>query len=204
MSTKVLKRIAMFLWFAVGGLALALALLTVPHFFPLWVSPERSAVYVTRPFELVDENDRAVTERDFRTKPTAWFFGFTHCPDMCPTTLADLTAVLDRLGPDANKINVVFVTVDPERDTPEVLKEYLSSFDPRIIGLTGSREAIDAMAKAYFVHQAKVPQHDGNYTMEHTSKVLMTAADGRFVGTVDHQEPIESQVQKLRTLIREK
>jgi protein SCO1/2 len=157
MRTEVLKRLAMIVWIAAGAVALAFAVLIGPNFFLPGVSSDRSTVYVTRPFELVDANGRTVTERDFRTKPTAWFLGFTHCPDMCPTTLADLTAVLDRLWPDADKINVVFVTVDPERDTPEVLKEYLSSFDPRIIGLTGSREAIDAMAKAYFVHQAKVP-----------------------------------------------
>jgi protein SCO1/2 len=83
-----------------------------------------------------------------------------------------------------------------------VLKEYLSSFDPRIIGLTGSREAIDAMTKGHFVHQAKVPSGDGGYMMEHSPQVLITAMDGRFVGTIDHQDPMETQIQKIRKLLR--
>ena len=126
-------------------IALAFAVLIGPDFFPISVKSDR--VYLTKPFKLLDQNRRVVTDQDFRTKPTAWFFGFTHCPDVCPTTLSDLTVVLKRLGPEGDKLNVVFGTVDPERDTPEVLKEYLASFDPRIIGLTGSREAIDAMTK---------------------------------------------------------
>jgi protein SCO1 len=197
-----LRSIGAILWFVGGAVALVVATVFGPDLLPLRVPSQSPAVYLTRSFQLVDQNGRTVTGQDFRNKPTAWFFGFTHCPDVCPTALSDLTAVLQRLGPDADKLNVVFVTVDPERDTPEVLKAYLSSFDPRIVGLTGSRDAIDAMAKGSFVHQAKVAQTDGGYTMEHTAKVLMTAADGRFVGTLDHQEPIEGQVQKLRNLIR--
>jgi protein SCO1/2 len=203
MRPGILKQIRVVLWFAMGLLALVYATLFGPDFFPLSVPAPTSAVYLTKPFELVDENGRKVTEEDFRGKPTAWFFGFTHCADVCPTTLSDLTMTIERLGPDAEKLNLVFLTVDPERDTPEVLKAYLSSFDPRIIGLTGSRAAIEAVAKSYFIHQAKVPLRDGGYTTEHTSKVLLTAADGRFVGTMDHQEPIESQVRKLRHLGRE-
>jgi protein SCO1/2 len=126
---------------------------------------------VNQPFRLVDQNGRAVTEKEFRGKPTAWFFGFRNCPDVCPTTVADLSQVLDRHSPDADKLNVVFVTVDPERDTPEVLRQYLASFHPRIVGLIGSPEEIAAMAKGHFVHQAKVPMKDGRYTMEHTLKV---------------------------------
>jgi len=201
MSEKALKWITI-LWFAIGGTALVVAVLIGPDFFPLGDSKQHQ-VYLDQPFKLVDQNGRAVTERDFQSKPTAWFFGFTNCPDVCPTTLADLSQVLDRLGPDADKLNVVFVTVDPERDTPEVLREYVASFDPRIVGLTGSPEEIAATAKEHFVHQAKVPLKDGSYTMEHTSKVLLTAADGRFVGTIDHHDPVESQVEKLRALTHE-
>ena len=168
------------------------------------VQPKHTPVYLSHPFKLLNQNGREVTERDFRSKPTAWFFGFTNCPDVCPTTLSDFSQALDRLGPDAESLNIAFVTVDPERDTPEVLREYLASFDPRIVGLTGSRADIKAMAKGFFVHQAKVPLKDGGYTMEHYSKVLLTSADGRFVGTIDHHEPIEAQVQKLRALTRER
>jgi protein SCO1/2 len=202
MNVEVLKRMAMIVWFAAGMIALTFAVLIGPNFFPLSVKSDR--VYLTKPFKLLDQNGRVVTEQDFRKKPTAWFFGFTHCPDVCPTTLSDLTVVLKRLGPEGDKLNVVFVTVDPERDTPEVLKEYLSSFDPRIIGLTGSREAIDAMTKGHSVHQATVPSANGGYMMEHSPQVLMTTTDARFVGTIDHQDPMETQVQKIRKLLREK
>ena len=190
--------------FAVGGVALAVAVLIGPDFFPISVQHKPSEVYLNQPFRLVDQDGRAVTEKDFKGKPTAWFFGFTHCPDVCPTTLSALSQALDRLGPEADRLKIVFVTVDPERDSPDVLREYLSSFDPRIIGLTGSPEEVAATVKGHFAHQAKVPMRDGGYTMEHTSKVLLRAADGRFVGTLDHQEPVESQLQKLRALARER
>jgi protein SCO1 len=203
MSPKTQKRLTI-LWLAIGGVALVLAVLIGPEFFPISVKPRHTEVYLNRPFRLVDQNGREVTEQDFRNKPTAWSFGFTNCPDVCPTTLSNLSQALDRLGPDADKLNVVFFTVDPERDTNKVLKEYLSSFDPRIVGLTGSPGEIAATAKGYFVHQARVPLNDGGYTMEHTAKVLLTAADGRFAGSIDHHEPVESQVQKLRALTRKR
>jgi len=192
------------LHFASGLAALGAATDFRPASFRLSAPQRSTEVYLSQPFHLVSQNGKSVTEQDFRTRPTAWFFGFTHCPDICPTTLADLTAVLKRLGSDGDRLNVVFVTVDPERDTPEVLTDYLSSFDPRIVGLTGERGEIEAMAKGYFVHQAKVRLPNGDYTMEHTSKVLLTGRDGKFEGTIDAQDPIEEQSEKLRRLVRQR
>jgi protein SCO1/2 len=202
MSPHALKRIAI-LGFLGGVAALLLVVLLGPQLLPIGLQPKHTTVYLSHEFRLLDQNGREFTEKGIRSKPTAWFFGFTNCPDVCPTTLSDLARALDQLGPDADRLNVVFVTVDPERDTPEVLREYLASFDPRIIGLTGSLGDIQAMAKGFFVHQAQVPLTDGGYTMEHYSKVLLTSAGGRFVGTIDHQEPIKAQVQKLQALTRE-
>jgi protein SCO1/2 len=162
-----------------------------------------SGAYLTAPFSLTDHAGRAVTEKDFRSRPTAWFFGFTHCPDVCPTTLHQMSEHLKALGSDADKLNVVFVTVDPERDTAPVLNEYLSAFDPRIIALTGTSEQIKAMVKGFFVHAAKVPQKDSGYTMEHSSMVLLTARDGLFKGSLDLHEPVETQLEKLRRFVRE-
>jgi protein SCO1/2 len=133
------------------------------------------------PFRLLDQNRRPVTDADFRGKPFLVFFGFTHCPDICPTALFEMSEVLRRLGPDAEKTAVLFVSVDPERDTPEKLKEYLSSFHPRIVGLTGSPQEIADVEKAYRVYAKKVPLDGGGYTMDHTAIVYLMGKDGRFV-----------------------
>ena len=132
------------------------------------------------PFQLVDQDGRPVSDLDLKGHPFLVFFGFTHCPDVCPTTLFEVSEVLRALGPDADKVNALFVTVDPERDTPDKLKDYLASFDPHLRALTGQSPAIDAIAKAYRVYVKKVPQENG-YTMDHTAIVYLMDKDGRFV-----------------------
>jgi protein SCO1/2 len=132
------------------------------------------------PFQLVDQEGRSVSAQELKGRPFLVFFGFTHCPDVCPTTLFEVSEVLRELGPDADKVNALFVTVDPERDTPEKLKDYLSSFDRHLTGLTGSPEAIAAITKSYRVYVKKVPQGEG-YTMDHTAIVYLMDKEGRFV-----------------------
>jgi protein SCO1/2 len=133
------------------------------------------------PFALVDQNSKPITDKDMSGHPFLVFFGFTHCPDVCPTTLFDVSEILRALGPDAKDVHALFITVDPERDTPAVLKDYLSSFDPRVIGVTGDSEAITAVVKAYRVYAKKVPLDGGGYTMDHTAIVYLMGKDGRFV-----------------------
>lgn len=197
------ERARLILWACVGVVALTAlgAFVVLPRLRPDPPTALGPSVVLSAPFKLVSHHGRAVTEADFRGKPTAWFFGFTHCPDVCPTTLMHMTEHLKSLGSEAGKLNAVFVTVDPERDTQEVLKEYMSSFDTRIFGLTGSPEEIQKFAKGYHVFFAKVPQGEG-YTMNHTSLVLLTDPEGRFKGTLDLHEPMEAQLQKLRRLAR--
>jgi protein SCO1/2 len=132
------------------------------------------------PFQLVDQDGRTVSDRDLKGRPFLVFFGFINCPDVCPTTLFEMSEVLRALGPDADKVNALFVTVDPERDTPGLIKDYLSSFDPHLRGLTGDPAAVVAMAKAYRVYVKKVPQENG-YTVDHTAIVYLMDKDGRFV-----------------------
>src|SRR5215216_1539035 len=132
------------------------------------------------PFELIDQDGRTVSDRDLKGHPFLVFFGFTNCPDVCPTTLFEVSEVLRALGPDADKVNALFVTVDPERDRPEQIKDYLSSFDPHLRGATGDPAAIAAMTKAYRVYVKKVPQENG-YTMDHTAIVYLMGKDGRFI-----------------------
>jgi protein SCO1 len=198
-----LRRAQLILWICVAAVAFpaVMTFVVAPRFHPACTTTLAPNVVLSAPFRLVNQEGREVTEADFRGKPTAWFFGFTNCPDVCPTTLMQMTEHLKRLGPDADKLNVVFVTVDPERDTPLVLEEYLSSFDPHIVGLTGSPEEIEKFAKGYGVFFAKVPQGE-SYTMNHTFLVLLTGPDGKFKGTIDLHESVEAQLQKLTRLVR--
>ena len=133
------------------------------------------------PFKLVDQNSKPITDQDLKGRPFLVFFGFTHCPDICPTTLFEVSEIFRALGPDAKNLRALFITVDPERDTPAVLKDYLSSFDPQVIGVTGDNAAIASVEKAYRVYAKKVPLDDGGYTMDHTALVYLMDKDGRFV-----------------------
>jgi len=154
------------------------------------------------PFSLVNHRGERITHETFKGKPTAYFFGFTHCPEVCPTTLFELSQHLKELGPDADRLNVVFVTIDPKRDTPELLKTYLQSFDPRIVALTGTPEEVGAAAKAYHVSYRKVPMEGGNYTMDHTASVILTDANGGFLSLIDYHEDAAAALSKLRRAIR--
>jgi protein SCO1/2 len=154
------------------------------------------------PFSLVNHRGERVTQETFKGKPTAYFFGFTHCPEVCPTTLFQMTQHLKDLGPDADRLNVVFVTVDPERDTPELLKTYRERFDPRIAALTGTPEEMAAAAKAFRISYRKVPTEGGDYTMEHPASVIVTDAGGGFVSLIDYHEDDSTALLKLRRAIR--
>lgn len=153
------------------------------------------------PFALVDAQGRAVTDADFRGRLMLVFFGFTYCPDVCPTALTSIAQALDRLGPDADKVVPVFITVDPERDTPEQLKEYVRHFHPRLIGLTGTPGQIAAAAKAYRVYYAKArPQGmpPDDYTMDHTSITYLMGRDGKFLAHFSHGAEPEAIAQRVR------
>ncbi|MFC0218170.1 protein SCO1/2 [Pseudochelatococcus lubricantis] len=150
-------------------------------------------------FTMTDHNGRQVTEKDFLGAPTLVFFGFTHCPDICPTTLFEVSEVLRAAGDRANGAHVLFVTVDPERDTSVVLKDYLASFDDRILGLSGDRAQTDAIIKAFKVYAKKVPTGDApeDYTMDHTAIVYQMDKQGRFVGAFNLQRPPEDAAKEL-------
>jgi len=132
------------------------------------------------PFQLTAQNGQQVSERDLLGRPFLVFFGYTHCPDVCHTTLFEMSEILRALGPDA-KVGALFVTVDPERDTPDVLKDYLANFDPRIIGLTGPRPQLDPMLREYRIFTKRAPGKDDDYAVDHTTVVYLMGKDGRFV-----------------------
>ena len=162
------------------------------------VSPIAQTAAIGGPFELIDQDGRPVSDRDFKGRPFLVFFGFTNCPDVCPTTLFEISEVLRALGPDADKVNALFVTVDPERDRPEQIKDYLSSFDPNLKGLTGSPEAVAEIVSGYRVYAKKVPLKDGDYTMDHTAIVYLMDKNGQFVAPFSLKRRPEEAAADLR------
>ncbi|HEX5210898.1 MAG TPA: SCO family protein [Pseudolabrys sp.] len=150
------------------------------------------------PFKLVDQDGKPITDADFKGRPLLVFFGYTHCPDVCPTTLFEMSEVLHALGKDADRVNALFVTVDPDRDTAPVMKDYLSSFDPHLRGATGDQKAIDAVEKDYRVYAKKVPTKDGDYSMDHTALVYLMDKEGRFVAPFKLDRKPEQAAADLR------
>lgn len=162
---------------------------------------QAATVTIGGPFRLKTQKGALLSNEDLKGSPFAVFFGFTHCPEICPTTLYEMSEALKQMGPEAEKLRVLFITVDPERDTSEFLATYLQSFDPRIIGLTGSVEDIAKVGKAYRAYWEKVPTGDGDYTMNHTASIFLMDADGKFVGTISYGEAQEPRLAKLRRLV---
>lgn len=196
------RRLLLHVVMAVCAIAVAVAAVLV--FLPRDAAGGRtvvSGVAPGGPFRLVNQNGAVVTDADLKGKPFAVFFGFTHCPEICPTTLWEMSQALKDLGPDADRLSVAFVSVDPERDRPEMLKQYLQSFDPRIMGLTGTPEEVAAAAKAYRVYWRRVPTSDGDYTMDHSAMVYLMDRDGQFTDTIAYGSPAPDRLAALRRLI---
>ncbi|WP_159592023.1 SCO family protein [Chelativorans xinjiangense] len=179
-------------------MVLAVGLLTFQ-----WYRDRNAAVAFGAPFELVDQNGEPITEAAFEGNPTAIFFGFTHCPDVCPTTLFEMDGWLEQLGEDGEELGAYFVTVDPERDTPEIMKNYLENFSSRITGITGEPGKVMEMVKSFRIYAKKVELEDGDYTMDHTASVMLLGRDGDFFGTISYQENPETAIAKLRRLVKE-
>ena len=191
------------LWGVVGVVGFTLAILMLGAALDRAKAPAFSAAPVTSiggPFAMTDQDGRSVTEADFAGRPSAMFFGFTSCPDVCPTMLMQMSNWLDQLGPLADRLQPIFVSVDPERDTPEVIKTYLSAFDPRITGLTGTPGQVAEFAQNYGVFYEKVPVGDDDYTMNHTAGTLLFDGSGAFRGTADYHDDSEAALAKLRRL----
>ncbi|MDK1387003.1 SCO family protein [Sinorhizobium sp. 8-89] len=158
------------------------------------------------PFTLVAQDGKPITEKAFTGKPTALFFGFTHCPEVCPTTLFEMNGWLEKVDPDGSKLQAYFITVDPERDTPEILGQYVSNVSKRVTGISGPPEKVLEMVKGYRVYYKKVPvdekNPDGDYTMDHTASVFLLDANGHFSGTIAYGENPATAVQKLENLTK--
>lgn len=150
------------------------------------------------PFQLTDQSGQIVTEKSLVGRPTIIFFGFTHCPDVCPTALFEMSEVLRAMGPDAGKVNAYFVSVDPERDTTAAMKDYISSFDPHLKALTGSSDEVARVISAYRVYAKKIPLKDGDYTMDHTALIYLMDRKGNFVRPFNLKQKPEAAAADLK------
>ena len=155
---------------------------------------------IGRSWALTTQHGEPVSDVTLAGKPYLAFFGFTNCPDICPTTLFELTDLMRELGTDADAFNVVFITVDPDRDTPELLVEYMTSFDSRIIAARGDRQQTDNVVKAFAAYAKRVPTEGGGYTMDHTAGVYLFKTDGSLKSMLDMHEPRDTRLLKLRHL----
>ena len=192
---------------------ITLALVMAALFFWLWFAVSKQNDLVAGepwgvPFQLVAaQTGQPVTEKDFRNgKPTALFFGFTNCPEICPTTVYELTGWMKQVDPDKSKMQAYLITVDPRRDTPETLGTYLSNATDRITGISGDPEKVEAMARGFKIFFEKVPSDATNpdgpdYTMNHSASVFLLDGKGRFIGTIDYGENPDTAVQKLKNLL---
>ena len=154
--------------------------------------------------ELIDQNGIARNEDDFADRPIALFFGFTYCPDVCPTTLTTLAAARDNLnstGMNTKALQIIFITVDPERDTPEQLKQYLSLFDANVTGLTGSPDKVRSVLQQFGVYAQKNGQGDADYLYDHSAAIFLYRGDGSFKGTIVHNEPFAFVTEKIKSIL---
>ncbi|RCS24924.1 SCO family protein [Phyllobacterium salinisoli] len=194
MNTRVIRY---GLWAAIAVLGLLLAV-------TYGLGKFQSGAQVTElgvPFTLVDQDGNPITEKAIEGHPSVLFFGFTHCPDVCPTTLYELAGWLGQLGDEGKDLRAFFVTVDPERDTPEVMKAYTGNFTDRITGITGDPAEMAKLIGGWKVYAKKVPLDDGGYTMDHTASVFLLDRDGRLKGTIAYGEDPATALQKLKRLI---
>ncbi|MEL7048700.1 MAG: SCO family protein [Pseudomonadota bacterium] len=205
MTTDLLRKIRIAAWVLVGIVAVAAGGLLMGSLQQAVQSGRNvpAALQIGGPFELTSHRGTTFSSEQLKGKPYAMFFGFTHCPDICPSTLLEVSQKLDALGADADKLEVLFITVDPERDTVEQLATYMGSFHDRITALTGTPEQVASVTKAYRAYYKKVPSADDptEYTMDHSATIYLIDGNGRLASTLDWKEADEVQLKKLKKLV---
>jgi protein SCO1/2 len=194
------RRPATFIY-AVAGLLIAVLLLGAGGF--LWLTGSTGGPSIGGPFTLENSSGKTVTDRDFRGKYMLVYFGYTYCPDVCPTTLNAVAGALDKLGAKANDLRPIFITVDPQRDTPDVMKQYTGAFSPKLIGLTGTPDEIANVAKEYRVYYAKHVTGPGpnDYSMDHSSILYLMGPDGQFIAPIRADESGDEMAATIGKLV---
>ena len=181
--------------FVAGVLVVAMVAVAAAYFSRTWRADAPAASLIGGAFKLTATDGRVIADVDMKGEPFLVFFGYTHCPDVCPATLSEISDVLAKMP--GKPIKALFITVDPERDTPAIMKDYVSNFDPRIIGLTGDRPAIEKVERAFRVYARKAPQDNGDYTMDHSAIVYLMDAKGRFVEAFNLDRKPEESAKEL-------
>ena len=185
--------------FVISGILVLMAVVMGVIAFQ-WYQMQYASKAYGAPFTLVDQKGQPITEAAFRGQPSAVFFGFTHCPEVCPTTLFEMDGWLKQLGDEGKNIRAYFVSVDPERDTPEIMDRYVGNVSDRIIGITGEPAKVHDMAKSFGIFWRKVDLEGGDYTMDHTASVLLLDGTGDFFGTIAYEENSDTAIAKLKRL----
>lgn len=193
-----MRNLRYLLWGMVAALAVSLTYLYTSGGLS---RPQSDVMYLGGEFNLVRHDGKPISDKDLLGKPYAIFFGFTNCPEVCPTSLFEISTWLEAMGKDGDRIAVYFMTVDPERDTTELLKEYLSSFDPRIVGITGDKVEIAKTLRAFKVFFQRVELDDGDYTMDHTASIYLMNAAGKFVRTIAYGEDGDTAIAKMKKML---
>ena len=175
---------------------LAIGLLALGFMLVQLLPRHSSAADIGGPFALHTPDGRTLTQADFAGAPFLVFFGYTHCPDVCPTTLNDVSQILGKF-PKSQKIGAAFITVDPERDTPALMQDFMGSFDPRLVALTGTAAELAPVYKEYRVYHKKVEGKNGDYTMDHTALVYLMDKGGQFVGSFNTAQTPEAGAKEL-------
>jgi protein SCO1/2 len=190
--------------FVIGMLGMLLAVLIVGAGVTMWLGGATpGGLSIGGPFSLTDGDGKRVTDRDLRGKFVLVYFGYTFCPDVCPTTLNQVAEAMDRLGSRADRVQPVFITIDPGRDTPPVMRQYVASFGPRIMGLTGTEAEIATVAKEFRVYYAPHRTGDGpnDYTMDHSSVLYLLSPDGTFISPLRADAGAEQLTADLAKLL---
>ena len=187
---------------AITGLAASAAFVgaLVALMASLYLSEPRTGPF-DRQFSLVDDRGNAVDQSIFRGHPALVYFGYTHCPEACPTTLYEVADWLGTLGDQGRALKAYFFSIDPERDTQEVMHDYVTAFSSRIMGITGTPEEMRKVSDGWFIHAAKLPSEDGNYHMSHTVSLLMIGADGRLKGLIPYGTDRDEALAKIRDVL---
>ena len=184
------------------ALSITLVLLAGVMTWVLRSAPERIPVAFGTAFNLTDDTGKPITEQAFQGHPSLIFFGFTRCPEVCPTTLYEMAGWFDTVGEEGKPLKAFFFSVDPERDTPELMHNYAAAFTDRIVGITGDPAEVQKVMKSWRIFARKVPTEGGDYTMDHTASVLMLDSRGNFKGTISYGEAADSAIAKIRELLK--
>ena len=185
----------------ITGCFIIFLFIMLPIFLSLQNQKDEYVASVTgSSFSLKDVNNNIITEKSFKSPATALFFGFTNCPDVCPITLNKLSFIMNELKKEKGKLKVFFISIDPNRDTPQVMKDYLGAYKNKIVGITGEPEKIFILSKSWGIKSEKIFSKEGSYTVDHSSPILLLK-NGKFTDRITHLDNLEDSIKKIKKIL---